>query len=239
VRLVPFLALAALLASSSPGEAAEVVESNDSTAAGIPSTVANLFVVGESTAAWLTASCTGDIVAMQVYWASQFGGQPPQLEQALTLFAAGIFPTPGATLASIPGPTFADGVVNEFRFLDPPVNSVPLQVPIVSGQGFVVSTQFANQSAGNPFASSVTYDQDSCQAGANAVDVIPGGWNDACPLGVTGDWVIRAVIDCAQPAVPALDTPGYLALLLSLSAAGIGGLAVARRASRRRGEPGE
>jgi len=210
--------------------AAEVVVKNDSTLAGGPSTVANFFLPGESTASWLTATCNGDVVAMQVYWASQFGGTPAQLEQALTLFAAGTFPTPGAALATIPGPTLSDGVVNEFRFLDPPTNAVPLQVPVTSGQTFVVSLKFLNQSSGNPFAPSVTFDQDGCQAGANAVDASPGGWSDACVLGVTGDWVIRAVVDCAPaPAVPTLGWPaGVLVLLAALAATGWAALRVRR-----------
>ena len=36
----------------------------------------------------------------------------------------------------------------------------------------------------------------ACQATKNAVFVLPGGWFNACALGVTGDWVIRLVIDC-------------------------------------------
>jgi hypothetical protein len=219
-----------LLSVPSFSQGAEVVHLNDSTVGGTPSTVANVFIPGESAASWLTASCNGDIVAMQVYWASQFGGAPTQVEQALTLFSAGTFPTPGASLASIPGPTLSDGVMNEFRYLDPPINSIPLQIPVSSGQDFVVSVQFFNQSSGNPFAPSVTYDQDGCQTGANTADVIPGGWFDACLLGVSGDWVIRAIVDCEEPPpVPALDEPGRLALALTLLACAMLGLAAVPR----------
>lgn len=225
MSLRPLLTLCAALALvDSPSIAAEVVVQNDSTAGGVPSTVANLFLAGESTASTLTATCDGDIVAARIYWASQLGGAPPQLEQMISIFGAGTFPTPGAVLqnqgavpAVIATPTLIDGVMNEFRFLDPPADTVPLSVPVSQGQAFVVSLQFFNQSSGNPFAPSVVYDQDGCLAATNAVDVIPGGWNDACPLGVTGDWVIRAVIDCDEDpppsALPSLGGPMGAALL--------------------------
>ena len=83
---------------------------------------------------------------------------------------------------------------------------------------FAVSLQFVNQSATNPFAPSVTYNTDGCQTGANAVDVLPGGWIDACLAGVTGDWVIRAVIDCTEslPVASPWTRIGMIAVLLSL-----------------------
>lgn len=218
LRLAAAVVFAGLLAQ--PAAAAELVVQNDSTVGGTPSTVANFFIPGESTAAWLTASCSGNIVAARVYWASPFGSQPASLEQQITLYAGGSFPVPGGVLAQIPGPTLLDGVMNEYRFLDPPSDTVPLSVPITAGQVFVVSIQFLNQSSGNPFAPSVTYDNDGCQSVANAVDVLPGGWSDACPLGVTGDWVIRAVIDCAEPlpVASAWTRALMIAALLSLGA---------------------
>jgi hypothetical protein len=137
----------------------------------------------------------------------------------------------GGANAVIPGPPLVDGLMNEFRFLDPPANAVPLRVPVAAGQAFIVSLQFQNQSSGNPLAPSVVFDADGCQAGANAVDLLPGGWSDACPLGVTGDWVIRAVIDCHASGVPASGPPGALVLGALLLAAG---LAAARRLRPRR-----
>ena len=220
--------IGALVGISSRTWAAEVTESNDSTLGGVPSTPFANFLAGESTAAWLTASCTGDIVAAQVYWASQFGAAPSQIEQSISIFGSGTHPTPGAVLvnqggasAVVVGPTLFDGVMNEFRHLDPPVNATPLRVPIAAGQSFVVSLEFLNQSSGGaPFSPAPTADQDGCQALKNAVDVLPGGWSDACVLGVTGDWVIRAVIDC-QPAVPASNARSTAILIAVLAAMGL------------------
>ena len=206
--------------------AAEVTVQNDSTVNGVPSTPLNNFLAGESTAAWLTASCTGNIVATQVYWASQFGGASSQIEQSITLYNAGTHPTPGAIMlsqgsdpAQVVAPTLFDGVMNEFRFLDPPANTKAMSVPVTSGQTFVASLTFLNQSSGGaPFAPAPTIDQDGCQPLKNAVDVLPGGWMDACSLGVTGDFIIRAVIDYQPPPVPAASPIGT-ALLVALLAA--------------------
>jgi hypothetical protein len=232
--LCAMLATTLALLGPSAGLAVEIVQKNDSTIAGTPSTVADVFIPGETVASRLPASCDGDIVGVRVYWASQFGGAPAQLEDSITLFSDG-FPTPGAPLlnqgavnAVIPLPTLIDGSMNEFRFLDPPTNAVPLSVPVTAGQSFVIGLKLLNQSAGGgPFAPSVVYDQDGCQSLRNAVDVIPGGWNDACPLGVTGDWVIRAVVDCQPSAVPAMGGPALALLLAGVAALGVA--AIARR----------
>jgi hypothetical protein len=213
-RLLVLVSAVIVAAIASNAYAVEVTESNDSTANGVPSTPLNAFIPGESAAAWLSASCTGDIVAAQVYWASQIGGAPAQIEHSITLYNAGPHPTPGAVMinqgggnAQVVGPTLSDGVMNEFRFLDPPANTTALRVPIVAGQIFVVSLTFINQSSGGaPFVPAPTIDQDGCQPLKNAADVLPGGWLDACPLGVTGDFVIRAVIDCQMTEVPPIPT---------------------------------
>jgi hypothetical protein len=108
-----------------------------------------------------------------------------------------------------------DTTLNEFRFLDPPTNAVGLSAPVTTGQAFVVSLEFLNQSSGNPFASGPGFDQDGCQPGLNAVEASPGGWVDACVTGVTGDWVIRAVVDCA-PVAPATSFPARIVLAASI-----------------------
>ena len=115
-----------------------------------------------------------------------------------------------------PGPVLIDGATNEFRFLDPPVDSVPLQVPVIAGQTFVVAIEFLNQQAqGNPFVPSVEYDADGCQAGVNAVFTIPGGWADACLAGVPGDFGIRAIVNpIPEPATFLVMMAGGLSMLL-------------------------
>jgi len=227
-------ALATALGASATAQGAEITVQNDSTVGGVPSSPGNFFLAGEATAAWLTASCSGDIVAAQVYWTSITDTNPAQLEMSITLYDGSTFPTPGAVLqnqgavdAVIVGPVLSDGTTNEFRFLDPPANTVPLRVPVTQGQTFVSALEFLNQSSGNPFASGTAFDTDGCTAGRNGVFVIPGGWFDACPQGVTGDWVMRAKIRCTPPVVPSSDWLGTLLLAIGLLAVGT---LVARRA---------
>ena len=38
----------------------------------------------------------------------------------------------------------------------------------------------------------------SCQPGKNVVKAIPGGWSDACALGLSGDWVMHVVYRSAN-----------------------------------------
>ncbi len=231
--------LAQCLAIAGLADAVEVTVQNDTAP---PDTPCNCFVPGESTAATLTATCSGDIVAVQVRWRSVFISSPPQLEDSLSILAPGAFPTPGAPLlnqgavpAVVQAPLLTDGIVNEFRFLDPPVNAVPLKVPVTVGQNFVVALKYLNQSAGGaPFLPDIVFDADGCQPGLNAVDAMPGGWVDACLVGVTGDWALRAVIDCGPPAIPVGSDWSVLGLALFLL--GAGSLAVARaRAVHSRG----
>ena len=175
--------------------ATEITVKNDSIPAAGSGMPLLAFVPNEQAAAWLTMPATGDIVGVQVLWASLFGGNPSSQELGIHIYAAGNFPTPGGLLGSVTGPLLVDGSVNEFRYLDPPTNSVALQIPLSAGQTFVVAIEFLNQSSGNPFATGVEYDSDGCQTGKNSVFAIPGGWSDACLLGVTGDLGIRAIVN--------------------------------------------
>ncbi len=113
------LVLAVLSGTNTHGD--EVDVKNDSLADGNSGTTCSCFQPGESAAAWLTSPCFGDIVAVQVFWRSQFGGGPGSTEMAISIFCDGTFPTPGAVLvnqdsspAIVTGPTLSDGVLNEF-----------------------------------------------------------------------------------------------------------------------------
>ncbi len=181
--------------------AQETTVQNDSLAGGDQGTIQAGFIAGESAAAWLTSPCNGNIVAVQVFWRSLIGGSPPSLEDSITIFDGGVFATPGSVLlnsgvqpAEILGPVMTDGVINEFRFLDENM-VIPLSVPVLANDVFVVSFKFLNTPS-PVLGPSVVTDSDGCQTGKNGVFAVPGGWFGACLLGVTGDFVIRAVVDC-------------------------------------------
>ena len=123
------------------------------------------------------------------------------LEDSITIFDGGAFPVPGSQLEKLSAPVLTDGVLNEYRFLDEN-QTIPISVPVTQGQVFVVSLRFFNPNNTNPSLPSIVFDNDGCQSSSNAVFVtgVGGGWTDACALGVSGDWMIRAVVDCGAAA---------------------------------------
>ena len=104
-------------------------------------------------------------------------------------------------------------MVNEFRFFDPPTDALPIQIPVIAGQTIVVVLEFLNQNANQPFAPSIEIDQDGIIPGVNSVFAKPGGWLAAGPLGVTGDFGLRAII-VPEPAT--LTLLGLLAVSSTL-----------------------
>ena len=72
---LPALCLIVLLAAC-PALGIEVTVQNDSMIDGSTAAIQAGFDPGESAAAWLKAPCTGEIVAVQVFWKSLLGGAP-------------------------------------------------------------------------------------------------------------------------------------------------------------------
>jgi uncharacterized repeat protein (TIGR01451 family) len=104
--------------------------------------------------------------------------------------------------AEIIGPVMTDNVFNEFRFLDEN-NTIPLNVPVMQNETFVVAFQFANPPPGT--GPSVVRDTNGIQPARNAIFANVAGnfqWFSASSLGVNGDWAIRAVVDC--PVLPSV-----------------------------------
>lgn len=195
---VPGSALAAaslLFATTAP--AVEVTVKNDSLTDFGAAVVVAGFVANEKAAAWLTSPCAGNVRAAQVFWRSPSGMTGEQFGRSITIARSGTFPNPGAVQQTILGPVMTDGNdINEFRFLDEN-NTIPVNVPVVMGETFVVAFEF-DQATGAGDAS-VVRDIDGCQAGRNGLHADIAGtllWFSACSLGVAGDWVIRAVVDC-------------------------------------------
>ena len=181
-----FAAVAFALAASTV-HAEEVVVQNDALINFGQGFIQVGFGAGESAAAWLTSPCDGDILRVQVLWRSQSGGAPDTLADAITVFADGPFPVPGAERVVLSGPLMVDGPLNEF--------TLPSPLPVATNEEFVVSFEFLDDP---PIVGpSVVTDADGCQAPKNAIFAIPpSAWFDACALGVSGDFVIRAVLDC-------------------------------------------
>jgi hypothetical protein len=177
----------------------EVVVKNDSVADFSQVAIQAGFISREKAAAWLTTPCQGNIVKLQIYWLSVSGATGGSLEWSLEIFQAGSFPTPGTRLVELLGPWMVDGVLNEFTL------TVPIAVE--QNETFVVSFEFENTP--NPFLGpSVVTDIDGCQAGKNGIFAIPGGWINSCEVPLSGDFVIRAVVDC-EGAVDTIFSDGF------------------------------
>jgi hypothetical protein len=167
----------------------DVTLQNDSNAGFTP---CQCFIPGEQAAAWLTSPCAGDVTEVQIGWGSPFGGAPDQLEMEIHIYRSGVFPSPGAEITNgeLVGPILVDGIINQF-------DATAINATVAANETIVVSLEFLNTSS-PPVGPGILYDGDGCQLGKNTAFAIPGGWADACLLGVTGDWVIRAVVDCAS-----------------------------------------
>jgi hypothetical protein len=147
------------------------------------------FVAGEEAGAVLIAPSEHypiEILRVGIGWGSAYGGTPQSLEAAIHIYDAGL-PNPGTPIFTIEGPVLEDGFINVFDF-----EPLPGEIVVNSGP-FTVTLEFLNENAGNPYAPSMVHDGNGCQTGKNVVFAIPGGWFDACLLGVTGDWVVYAV----------------------------------------------
>lgn len=185
------------LALAGLAEASEVTVKNDSLNNDTSGVVVTGFAAGEGAAAWLTSPCDGRVVAAQVFWRSQDGSAPQVIGESLDIHRAGTFPDPGQLAAAIGGPVLTDGVINEYRYLDEN-NTIPLDVPVLHDETFVVAFLFA-EAPPAPAGPSLVRDSDGITAGHNALygDVGAGlQWYDAAAVGITGDWVLRAVVNC-------------------------------------------
>jgi uncharacterized repeat protein (TIGR01451 family) len=194
----PSKKLLSLLLLSSLAPAAEVTVKNDSLTDNSTGAIQAGFVAGEQAASWLLAPCDGNIVAAQVLWRSQSGTAADVIHDSIKISEAGVFPNPGVLLDEIVGPVLTDGVINEYRFKDEN-NVIPLIVPVTQGQTYVIALKYLeNPPATGP---SVVNDTDGCQAGKNGIHALlpPLTWFSSCDLGVSGDFVIRTVIDCSAP----------------------------------------
>ncbi len=217
------LALGAMPAYTALGQ--EIVLKNDNLPdvmppTGVPIGFEIYFAALEEVNVWLTAPCNGTIVAVQVLWG--VSGQPTivptaSVENAITFFQPGVYPfrsntpllnqlpTPN-TPAELIGPVMQGNALHEFRFLDEN-NTVPLSIPVVAGQTFVVSFEFGENHHINPGPDTPTIPVDvgdGVMPGRNGIFGIPGGFlcwgTPVCPnsfnIPGSGDFIIRVKMVC-------------------------------------------
>jgi uncharacterized repeat protein (TIGR01451 family) len=193
------IAAATMLACSSAGAVEQTVK-NDSLGNGDSGSIVYGFAASEAASTWLTSPCNGTLRAVQVFWRSPTAGTTDEIHDSITVYRAGTFPVPGSEAAAIIGPVLTDGVMNEWRYLDEN-NTVPLQVALTNGEVFVVVFRYFDPPIVG--GASLVRDADGIQASRNGLHALIGGslfWFDSATLGLTGDWVIRGVVDCPTTA---------------------------------------
>lgn len=204
-RAMAVCVLAGLLCgAASAGD--EIVLQNDTLSDGGTAGICPCFTANEEVAVWLTSPCDGDIVAIQIFWRSFFGGSGQVIEDSITVYRGGNFPVPGTIKEELLAPVLTDGGLNEFRFQDEN-QTIPISIPVTEGETFVVSLRFFEDNVNDFFAGTVVSDANGCQPGKNAVRVNGTTWQSACSLGVSGDWVIRAVVRCDSDPTGAVCLP--------------------------------
>ncbi|MDF1809505.1 MAG: GC-type dockerin domain-anchored protein [Phycisphaerales bacterium] len=199
-------ALVMLGALCTSANADEVTLQNDDLDNGGTIAICPCFAAGEEAAVWLTSPCDGNIVAIQIFWRSFLGGAPQSLEESIIVYESGNFPNPGPIKDQLDGPVLTDGGLNEYRYKDEN-QTIPISIPVSEGEEFVVSLKFLNSNFTDQTLPSIVSDSAGCQNGKNTIKVNGSTWSNACSLGVSGDWVIRAVIDCTGEAIGAACLP--------------------------------
>ncbi|NOS99481.1 MAG: hypothetical protein HOP29_02515 [Phycisphaerales bacterium] len=168
------------------------------------------FVEGEMAAVQLQAPAHWyplQILEVHIFWGSFTNNGQPTVADSIRIFKGNTFPDPGPQIAVLEGPQLTEGFLNAFvleQFL-------PNDVIIESGK-FSIALEFADNNVNDFFAGTVFSDRrvqnggNGCTPGKNMIFALPApggispGWHDACNLGggvgVSGDWLIRAVVRC-------------------------------------------
>lgn len=195
MRTTVWLGLALALAGNAGAN--EVTIKNDSLTDFGGAAIIWGFVSGEMAGSWLTSPCDGNLVAVQIFWRSPSGTSADVIGSAIHIYRSGTFPNPGIEAQTVGGPVLQDNALNEWRYLDEN-SSIPLVVPVTMNETVVVALEFADPPVAGTDPS-VVRDTDGNTPGHNTIYADIGSsfvWFDSATLGVTGDWVIRAVVNC-------------------------------------------
>ncbi len=147
---------------------------------------------------------------IQIGWQSVFGGQPDTLEAALIVYdmnqTGDAVPATFVPLCEeiegciLPGPVLSDGFLNEF-------NVLPFGIVLPESR-FGISLEIGtDQLGGNPFFTpSVVSDTNghNNHGGVvrNWVKVNGTTWQASQSLGISGDWIIRAIVEVCEVVQP-------------------------------------
>lgn len=95
-------------------------------------------------------------------------------------------PNPGAALYTSPTLSGVPGFLNSW-------DTTSANLRFQPGQTFTVGVRLLNGTLFQNFSTLAT-DSDGCQSSKSLIFAVPGGWTDACVLGVSGDMIVRAKV---------------------------------------------
>ncbi|REK10930.1 MAG: PEP-CTERM sorting domain-containing protein [Planctomycetota bacterium] len=170
----------------------------------------------------MTSPVDGTIVGVQLLWGSGFGTAAPAQQTAIRisdtvpLSGGPSILLPGAVLATIDAPVLIDGGANEFRFLDPGTNLIPLSVPVSAGQHFFVDLE-SPEPPDAPFPGLLRGNSPGLQNFMAIPSARPGpsldGWWDTIAVHGPPAYAMRAIIEpVPEPSSVALLGVGLAAL---------------------------
>lgn len=222
--------LSLIAAFASPSFAQLVVVKNDQLPDNLVGFNGTLGVVGafnfnEEANVWLTTPCDGNIIEIQILWYSGgFSGQ--SVEQWLGLYEEGSCNPANGTLnrsvtalvqpgwgdVVLSGPVMTAGAagtanVISFQHVDE-AQTIPMSVPVLAGQTFVVSLTFGEDWCDNSCSPSciqcdlftgatIVHDALGCTPCRNGVFGPPTG-QDLCNQGMSGNIIFRVIVQCSS-----------------------------------------
>jgi hypothetical protein len=131
------------------------------------------------------------IKKVQIYWQSGLSNGTQSLQDAINIYTGNF-----NLIANLEGPVLTDGSLNEFDLS-------ALNIVINSPTTLTVGLQFFDAPNGDGLKPTLATDDNGCQSGLSVV-FTPGPdiWFNLCAFGVSGDLVIRTIIDPMGSIIP-------------------------------------
>lgn len=147
------------------------------------------------------------LASVQIQWANLFSLPGTVMQGAIIIYDLNqdgtVDPSTLTPIAEFPNPQLTAGFLNQFDFAGRPI--------VLPQSRFGVGLRFSTSTAGCFFCASIVNDTDGH---ADSPDTVrnwvfsAGRWLEAEGLGVSGDWVIRAIVEVCEESQPDPDLDG-------------------------------
>lgn len=131
------------------------------------------------------------ILKVQIFWQSLLNNGTQSLQDSILIYTGNF-----NLVANLEGPVMIDGGLNEFDL-------TPLNIVINTPTQLTVGLQLFDAANGDGLKGTMATDDDGCQLGLNPIFVpTTNSWENLCLFGVSGDIIIRTIIDPMGSAIP-------------------------------------